>query len=100
MSSTEVLYCVISVQPYRFRVLLEAELLDTEVLAEDSDHLHWLPLHHVELPPAVPQLSVDILHALQQEGNLVKLAVVGGWSLTIEDKDWQQLGSLVFCSFL
>ena len=100
MGSTEVLNCVISVQPYRFRVLLKAELLDTEVLAEDSDHLHWLPLHQVYLPSTVEQLGVQVLQALQQKGNLVEFAVFCCGSFTVKYKQRQQLASLVQCGNL
>ena len=97
---TESLDSSVSLLPDRLAVLVKAESLDIEVFADRREDLDWLPLHHVELPPAVPQLGVDVFHALQQEGNLVKLAVVGGRGLAVEDKYWKQLSSLVFRGFL
>ena len=81
---TESLDGAVSVLPDCLAVLVETEPADGEVLADHLDHLHWLALNQVQLAPVVPELRVQVLQTLQQEGNLVESAVFCCRSFTIK----------------
>ena len=88
---------LVSLLPDGLTVLVEADPLDIEMFADYFDDLHWFSLHQVELPSMVPELCVQVLKALQQEGDLVEPAVLRCGCFTVEDKHWQQLDSFVLC---
>ena len=94
MGPAVVLDSVVPVQPDGLRVLIETKVLDTELLAENFDHVHRVSLHQVDFPTTEEKLGVQILETLQQEGNLVVFTVISGWSFSIKNKYRKQLADL------
>ena len=70
----EVLDSIISLQPEGLRVLVEADLDDVEVLGKLGEGGDGIAQQHVQPPPGLPELLVQVVQALQQEGHLVVLA--------------------------
>ena len=71
----EVLDSVISLQPKGLRVLVEADLDDVEVLGEFGEGGDGIAQQHVQPAAKVPELLVQVVQALQEEGHLVVLTI-------------------------
>ena len=71
---TEVLDSVIPLQPKGLGVLVKADLDDVKVFGKLSNCSYRIALYDVQPAANFPELLVQVIQALQEEGHLVVLA--------------------------
>ena len=74
VGQAEVLDSVIPLQPKGLGVLVEADLDNVEMFGKLGNHIYRIALNDVQAAAELPELLVQVIQALQEEGHLVVLA--------------------------
>ena len=75
VGQAEVLDSVIPLQPKGLGVLVEADLDNVEMFGKLGNHSYRIALNDVQAAAELPELLVQVIQALQEEGHLVVLAI-------------------------